>query len=133
MRKTEAINRDTLHTDMIVRAVALTACAAVTLPRFLSDEGPSIRRMTWQWATGVTLWWLLPLALFLLSVRTRVLLIVGAVAYVATAAVVLAAVYEDEHSTAAFGIVFTPICLCVAVAMVVGGEVAFYAARRRWR
>jgi hypothetical protein len=102
----------------LVVAVALVACVGVTLPRFLFDEAASIRHMSLVPALVATVWWLIPLFVFVLRVRSRAVLVVGAVAYISTAGLSLAATYRNDHSTAAFGIFFVPPLLIAAVAIV---------------
>ena len=105
-----------------IAALALMACCVATTPRFLFDHAPSIQRMSAPWALALTTWWLLPLSLFLLAARSTLALVVGGTGYVAAAAYLLAATYRNEHSTAGFGIVFTPIYLSFALLALIGLE-----------
>lgn len=112
-----------------VRIIALAACVAVTLPRFLFDHAAAIQRMTLPWAVTITGWWLLPLFWFLRTAKSTILLWVGGILYVATAGVSLNSTYANDHSTAGFGVFFVPIYLAIGVAMVLGVERAV----RHWR
>ena len=100
-----------------IAAVAVLACVGATLPRFLFDEAASIRHMPFVPAVFATAWWLIPLVVFLLGVRSSVVLVAGAVGYVLTAGLSLAATYRNDHSTAAFGIYFVPPLLIVGVVL----------------
>lgn len=111
----------------------MAACAAVTLPRFLLDSTDSIQRMGVLWSIGLTMWWGAPLALLVTSARSAVLRRVGPVAYLAVASLVLAAVYRDTSSTAAFGLFFVPLYLVVAVGVALGVELAVMRGSRRNR
>jgi hypothetical protein len=94
----------------------------VTFPRFLLDSGESIQRMTVPWAAAVTVWWCLPLLGLLLGSQSRMLRWGGSMIYVGVAAWTLAGVYRSESSTAVFGIVFPPLYLALAVAVLLGLE-----------
>jgi hypothetical protein len=103
-------------------ALAVLACVAVTLPRFLLDSADSIQRMTLVQAAGVAAWWLAPLTWFLWVVRSTVVLVTGAALYVATAALLLPSMYANDSSTAGLGIVFGPAYLAFAAAVVLAAE-----------
>ena len=103
-------------------AVALTFCAAVTLPRFLLDSTDSIQPASLPWALVLTFYWCAPLAVLVAFARTSVLGVVGAGAYVIGTGFWLAAVYRNEDSTAAFGVFFGPLYFGVGVAVLLAVE-----------
>lgn len=101
---------------------ALVGGVAVTLPRFLFDSADSIQPMGLAAALILTAVWCLPLWLFVRFSPSTLVAIVGSTVYIIGAALLLAATYRSDHSTAAFGAFFGPFYFAVAVGLVLAAE-----------
>jgi hypothetical protein len=111
-----------LKTGWPLRLLLLAALAGVTAPRLLLDEASAIRPMAFWWTALFTAWWAAPLALLLIAARTTLVVGLGGAGYIVIAAVLQAAAYRNEHSTAFFGVLFTPAFLTVGVILLLLGE-----------
>jgi hypothetical protein len=60
-------------------------------------------------------WWVVPVVIYILFVRTLFGIIVVGVGLFASVLLALEAVFADTHSTAAFGMLGFPICFALAI------------------
>lgn len=98
-----------------VRIVSVATGVALTLPRFLLNEGASGRPGPLL-VLALTCWWLLPLAVYVWSVRCRVALWIGPLAYLVVTARTIQSGLTPSGGSAALFVV--PLYLGIAVVVV---------------
>ena len=99
----------------LVKAVFATSVVCVVIAFLGFADGETVR----DGGPGMLLfwgpWWLDPVAIYVVFVRTLIGSIVAGLGLFVGSALALAAVFDDTHSTAGLGIAFFPIYFALAI------------------
>jgi hypothetical protein len=106
---------------VLLRFLPAAVCFVLCVAVFRTASADAIQTMRWRWAIGVAAWWsgtLVAAACVPFRLGT---MLGGGAAYVLAAGLGLRAVYANDHSTAAIGLLVLPLYLSMGLAVVVSG------------